>query len=134
MYGWNLCVVSRLGGTVSTGGLRGVDGGSLVGNIGDESVVVIGGVGGGLDPTVRKSDHERSGNVSGGILGLGLLEVGLAVVVVDSVLVGKGLGSKLLLLVRSGCSIGRGMVDGSISSHKGEQSRGDQKLKREKIK
>ena len=134
MYGWNLCVVSRLGGTVSTGGLRGVDGGSLVGNIGDESVVVIGGVGGGLDPTVRKSDHERSGNVSGGILGLGLLEVGLAVIVVDSVLVGKGLGSKLLLLVRSGCSIGRGMVDGSISSHKGEQSRGDQKLKREKIK
>ena len=127
-------MVSRLGGTVSTGGLRGVDGGSLVGNIGDESVVVIGGVGGGLDPTVRKSDHERSGNVSGGILGLGLLEVGLAVVVVDSVLVGKGLGSKLLLLVRSGCSIGRGMVDGSISSHKGEQSRGDQKLKREKIK
>ena len=134
MYGWNLCVVSRLGGTVSTGGLRGVDGGSLVGNIGDESVVVIGGVGGGLDPTVRKSDHERSGNVSGGILGLGLFEVGLAVVVVDSVLVGKRLGSKLLLLVRSGCSIGRGMVDGSISSHKGEQSRGDQKLKREKIK
>ena len=134
MYGWNLCVVSRLGGTVSTGGLWGVDGGSLVGNIGNESVVVIGGVGGGLDPTVRKSDHERSGNVSGGILGLGLLEVGLAVVVVDSVLVGKRLGSKLLLLVRSGCSIGRGMVDGSISSHKGEQSRGDQKLKREKIK
>ena len=130
MYGWNLCMVSSLGGTVSTSGLWGVDGGSLVGNIGDESVVVIGGVGGGLDPTVGKSDHERSGNVSGGILGLGFLEVGLAVVVIDSILIGEGLGSKLLLLVRSGWSIGRG----SISSHKGEQSRGDEKLKIEKIK
>ena len=113
-------MVSRLGGsvTVSTSGLWGVDGGSLVGNIGDESVVVIGGVGGGLDPTVGKSDHERSGNVSGGILGLGFLEVGLAVVVIDSILVAEGLGSKLLLLC----------------SHKGEQSRGDEKLKIEKIK
>ena len=81
---------------VSSCGLRGVDGGSLVGNIGDESVVVVGGVGGGLDPTVGKGDHEFSGDVSGGVLGLSPLEACPAVVVVDTVLVG---GDQLKILI-----------------------------------
>ena len=85
-------LVSGGGVAVSTGGLRGVDGGALVGDIGDESVDVVSGVLGGLDPAVGESDHEASGNNTVGILCLGLLEVGLAVVVsVGKVWSGLGL-------------------------------------------
>merc|ERR1712088_934005 len=45
---------------VSLLGLWGVDWGSLVGDISDESVVVISGVGGGLDSAVGKSNHEAT--------------------------------------------------------------------------
>merc|ERR1711862_787290 len=76
---------------VSLLGLRGVDRGSLVGDISDESVVVVSGVGGGLDSAVGKSDHEASDNLALSILALGLLEVGLAVVISDSVLIGERL-------------------------------------------
>ena len=93
---------------VSTGGLRGVDGGALVGDVGDESVLVVGGVGGGLDPAVGESDHEASGNNTVGVLGLGLLEVGVAVVVGDAILVGVRLGRQLLLHVLDN----RGLVGG----------------------
>ena len=89
-------LVSGGGVAVSTGGLRGVDGGALVGDIGDESVDVVSGVLGGLDSAVGESDHEASGNNTVGILCLGLLEVGLAVVVSDAVLVGERLGGELL--------------------------------------
>ena len=103
---------------VSTLGLRGVDGGTLVGDISDESVVVVSGVGGGLDPAVGQGNHEATKNISVGILGLGLLEVSLAVVIVDSVLVGEGLGSQLLLLVGGGGSVRRGS-GGVGSGHEG---------------
>ena len=103
---------------VSTLGLRGVDGGTLVGDISDESVVVVSGVGGGLDPAVGKGNHELSLDNSLGILGLSLLEVSLAVVIVDSVLVGEGLGSQLLLLVGGGGSVRRGS-GGVGSGHEG---------------
>ena len=69
-----LSVVSG-GGLVSGGsvavsllGLRGVDGGSLVGDISDESVLVISSVGGGLDSAVRKSNHEAASDDSIAIL------------------------------------------------------------------
>ena len=115
---------------VSTGGLRGVDGGALVGDVGDESVLVVGGVGGGLDPAVGESDHEASGDNTSGILGLGLLEVGLAVVVSHSVLVGERLRGELLgdigggLVVGGGGGVGRGAVSGD----QGDEGSGDNNL------
>ena len=117
---------SGLGVTVSTCGLRGVDRGTLIGDLSDETVVVVGGVGGGLDSAVGESDDERSLDIALGVLGLGLLEVGLGVVVVDTVLIGERLGGKLLLrLVGSGWAIG-GRSSGE--SH-GEEGGGDDKLK-----
>ena len=115
---------------VSTGGLRGVDGGALVGDVGDESVLVVGGVGGGLDPAVGESDHEASGDNTSGILGLGLLEVGLAVVVSHAVLVGERLRGELLgdigggLVVGGGGGVGRGAVSGD----EGDEGSGDNNL------
>ena len=91
---------------VPTGGLRGVDGGALVADLGHEPVDVVGGVLGGLDPAVGEGDHVAADDDTGGVLGLGLLEVGLAVVVVDTVLVGEGLGGQLLLHMGGGGVLG----------------------------
>ena len=115
---------------VSLLGLRGVDGGSLVGDISDESVLVISSVGGGLDSAVRKSNHEATGDNTSGVLGLGLLEVGLAVVISHSVLVGERLGGELLLLVNwsSVVSWGRSVSWGGVSHHGGEESGGYEEL------
>merc|ERR1739838_1016108 len=77
-------LVDRGGVSVSSCGLWGVDWGSLVGDLSNESVVVVGGVGGGLDTTIGKSDGERSSNLALSVLGLGLLEVSLRVVVSDT--------------------------------------------------
>ena len=124
-------MVGGLGGgvTVSTSGLRGVDGGALVGDIGDEAVVVVGGVGGGLDPAVGQGNGERSLHNTLGILGLGLLEVGLAVVVGDAVLVGEGLGGKLLN--GGGVVGGRGAVAGGSSSvRSSDKGGGNDELKK----
>ena len=53
---------------VSLLGLWGVDGGSLVGDFSDESVVVISGVSGGLDSAIGKSNHEAASDDSIAIL------------------------------------------------------------------
>ena len=115
---------------VSTGGLRGVDGGALVGDVGDESVLVVGGVGGGLDPAVGESDHEASGDNTSGVLGLGLLEVGLAVVVSHAVLVGEGLRGELLGDIGGGLVVGggRGVGRGAVSGDEGDEGSGDNNL------
>ena len=111
---------------VSLLGLWGVDWGALVGDISDESVDVISGVGGGLDSAVRKSNHEATGDNTSGVLGLGLLEVGLAVVISHSVLVSIRLGGKLLRSVGSGGSVG----GRSSSESCGDESGGDDDLQR----
>ena len=114
---------------VSILGLRGVDGGTLVGDISDESVVVVSGVGGGLDSAVGKSDHEASDNLALSILALGLLEVSLAVVISNSVFVGERLGSQLLGGIGGGCAIGWGSSgDGGGNGHK---SRGEDNLNKQ---
>ena len=111
--------------TVSLLGLRGVDGGSLVCDISDESVDVVSGVGGGLDSAVRKSNHEATGNDTVGILCFCLLEVGLAVVISNSVLISIGLRGELLLLVAND----RGAVGGGAGSEScGEDGRSNDKL------
>ena len=87
--------------SVSLLGLWWVDWGSLVGHISNKSVDVVSGVLGGLDSAVRESNGEASGDNTVGILGLCLLEVGLAVVISNSVLIGEWLRGELLLLVDS---------------------------------
>ena len=111
--------------TVSLLGLRGVDGGSLVCDISNESVDVVSGVGGGLDSAVGKSNHEATSDNTIPILALGLLEVGLAVVISNSVLVSVWLGGKLLWSIGSGGSVG----GGSSSESCGDESGGDEDLK-----
>jgi len=115
---------------VSSGRLGGVDGGALVGDVGDESVDVVSGVGGGLDPAVGESDHEASGNNTVGVLGLGLLEVGLAVVVSHAVLVGEGLRGELLGDIGGGLVVGggRGVGRGAVSGDEGDEGSGDNNL------
>jgi hypothetical protein len=115
-----------LGVAVTSSGLRGVDRGTLIGDLSDETVVVVSGVGGGLDSAVGEGDHERSLHITLGILGLGLLEVGLGVVVVDAILVGERLGGKLLLGIGGRSAIGGGT---SGKSH-GKEGGGDNKLKK----
>ena len=110
---------------VSLLGLWGVDGGSLVGDISDESVDVVSGVSGGLDSAVGKSNHEATSNETVGILCFCLLEVGLAVVISHSVLVSVRLGGELLRHVGS-----RGSVGGRSSSEScGDEGGGDEDLK-----
>ena len=119
------------GGSIGGGSLRGISllcgvlRNSLVRNISDESLLMGGSVSGGLDPSVGKGNGVRSSNITVGILVLFLLEVSLAVVIIYSILVGKGLRGQLLLLIRGRCSIARG---GRDSSSSGNQGRGKNNL------
>ena len=118
-------LVSGGGVAVSLLGLRGVDGGSLVCDISDKSVDMVSGVGGGLDSAVRKSNHEATGNDTVGILCFCLLEVGLAVVISNSVFISIRLRGELLLLVTHN----RGAIGGGAGSEScGEDGRSNDKL------
>ena len=128
--------------TVSLLGLRGVDGSSLVCDISNESVVVVSSVGGGLDSAVGKSNNEATSDNTIAILALGLLEVGLAVVISNSILIGERLRGKLLLLVGSrlvgrGWGVSRGWgvrhrnLVGDGDSH---ESSGESNLRKNEIK
>ena len=111
--------------TVSLSGLRGVDRGALVADLGDKAVDVVGGVLGCLDPAVGQSNHIAASDNTVGILGLSLLEVGLAVVIIDSILISKRLRGKLLWGIRS-----RGSVCwGSSSESGGHEGRSEDDLK-----
>ena len=99
---------------ISSGGGWGEDRFPGVGNLGHESIRVVGRVGGRLDSAVGKGDCEGASNVAGSVLGLGLPEVGLAVVVGDAVLVGV----RLRNLLHDGN--GGGGVLGGGGGHKGE--------------
>ena len=109
---------------VSTSGGRGVDGLSRVGHLGNIAVDVVSGVGDSLDPAVGKGDRVGATDNTVGIAGLSSVEVGLGVVVGNSVGVGVGLWELLLVdnSNRGGVSrgsmhnrgrgmIGRGSVD-----------------------
>ena len=119
--------VARGGGSagltrVATRGGGGVDSVAGVGHLSHKAVGVVSCVGGGLDTAVGEGDRERATNISVGVLGLALLEVGLAVIISHTVLVGVGLGGQLLLDVGLG---GRGVLGGG-NGHKGDCT---QKLK-----
>merc|ERR1739838_636716 len=79
-------------GNVATSRGRGVDSLTRVGDLSNVASQVVGVVGDGLDPAVGKVDGVRSGHGTGAIVGLGLLEVGLGVVVGHGVGVGVGGG------------------------------------------
>jgi len=100
------------GGLVSGGrgvGLGlGVDSSSLIGDIGDISVITVAGVLHVLDSAVRKGNRVRSGDV-GGTIGLLLsVEVGLGVVISDGV--GEGVGGNLISIDLSRGVVSRGGV------------------------
>ena len=102
---------------VSTSRGRGVDSLSRVGHLGDVAVDVVGGVGDGLDPAVGEGDGVRATDNTVGISGLSSVEVGLGVVVGNTVSVGVGLRG-LLDDSDSGGMVGRGGVDdgGSVDN------------------
>merc|ERR1719320_1877644 len=111
-----------LGGSIRFG-LR-VVGNSLVRHISNITVVVVSGVVHGLGPTIRKSNGVGSGDGTIAIRGLSSVEGSLGVVISNTILVGVGLRS---LLVLSGGVVGgsrlvgrgRGVVGGGLVHNRG---------------
>ena len=101
-------MVGGLGGDVGLG-LR-VDRGALVGDLSDIAVDVVGSVLHVLDPAVREGDGVRAGHNTVGIAGLSSVEVGLGVVVGNSVGVGVGLWELLLVDNSNRGGVSRGSV------------------------
>ena len=114
-------------GDVATSRLRGVDSLTSVLNGGNVASQVVGVVGDGLDPAVGEVDGVRSSHGTGAIVGLGLLEVGLGVVVGHGVGVGVGGG---LGEVGGGNGVHHGGVlgGGGGSGHKGKGNEGLEKI------
>merc|ERR1712055_1261138 len=110
-------------GNVATSRGRRVDRLTRVLNSSNVAGDVVGVVGDGLDPAVGEVDGVRSSHGTGAIVGLGLLEVGLGVVVGHGVGVGVGGG-----LSEVGGSDGvhhRGVLGGSGGGgHKGKGDEG----------
>merc|ERR1719266_1595808 len=94
------------------GGLLGVDSGALVGHIGDESVVAIGGVSHMLDPAVGESHGVGALHVGGAVGGLLGIEGRLGVVVSDGV--GVGVGGDLVSVLLGLVGGGGGVVGGGL--------------------
>merc|ERR1719145_155514 len=116
--------------SVSLLGLWGVDRGTLIGNLSNESIVVVSSVGGGLDSAIRKSNHERSSNFAFSILSFGLLEVVLGVVINDSVFISEWLRGELLLLISRSRVVSRGSTIGwwAVSKSCSKKGGGNKKL------
>ncbi len=97
----------------------GVDRDSLVRHIGDVTIVVIGGVLDVLGPAVGESNRVTAGNVTGGIGGLGSVELGLGVVISNTVLKGVWGGLLLLNVGGGGVAIGGSVVHnrGGVGNH-----------------
>merc|ERR1719429_348305 len=85
-----------------------VDSGSLVCDIGDISIITIAGVLDMLDTSIRKSNRVGSGDVGGTIRLLSSVEVGLGVVISNSV--GEGVGGDLIGVLLGLVSWSRGVV------------------------
>ena len=127
-----LSVVSGLGGGVVSGlGLVfGVDGGTFVFDISDITVVVVSGVGHGLDTAVGKSNLVRAGHglAVSGLLGV---EVGTGIFIGNTVL--ESIGLRGLVVVGGGWLVGGGGSVGGGSSgdggHSGDDDSKDGKTK-----
>ena len=116
-------LVDHRGGGVGRSGLvgggLGVLGGSLIGHIGDVSIITIGGVGDTLDSTIGKSNRVGALDIAGAIGGLIGAEAGLGVVISHGVGVGVGedLVSVDLSLVGGGVVSGGGVIGGGRGVH-----------------
>jgi len=97
-------MVGGLGGDVGLG--LGVDRGALVGDLSDVAVDVVSSVLHGLDPAVGKGDLVRARDDTVGIAGLSGVEVGLGVVIGNTVCVGVRLRG-LLDMDNRGSVVGR---------------------------
>ena len=113
-----LGVVGSGGRGIGWGGLvwlsLGVDGGTFIGDLSDVSVVVVGGVGNGLDSAVGKGNLVGSLDITGGIGVLSSLEVSLGVVIGNTVL--ESIGGRLFLALDIGS---RGVVGNGLSYNNG---------------
>ena len=96
---------------VATSRGRGVDGLSRVGHVSNKAVGVVSVVGDGLDPAVGKRNSVRATNNAVGIARLLGVEVGLGVVVRDTIGEGVGLRGLLGVFHRGVVGRGRSMVD-----------------------
>ena len=96
---------------VSTSRGRGVDGLSRVGHVSNKAVGVVSVVGDGLDPAVGKRNSVRATDNAVGIARLLGVEVGLGVVVRDTIGEGVGLWGLLGVFHRGVVGRGRSMVD-----------------------
>ena len=99
------------GGGWDIGLLLWVDSGSLVCDIGDISIITIAGVLDMLDTSIGKSNRVGSGDVGGTIRLLLSVEVGLGVVISNSV--GEGVGGDLIGVLLGLVSWSRGVVSWS---------------------
>ena len=115
--------VDRGSGNVATSRGRGVDGLTGVGDLSNVSGDVVGVVGDSLDPAVGKVDGVRSSHGTSAIVGLGLLEVGLGVVISHSI--GVGVGGGLSKIGGSNGVHHRGVLGGGRGGgHKGKGDEG----------
>ena len=96
---------------VATSRGRGVDGLSRVGHVSNKAVGVVSVVGDGLDPAVGKRNSVRATDNAVGIARLLGVEVGLGVVVRDTIGEGVGLWGLLGVFHRGVVGRGRSMVD-----------------------
>merc|ERR1719438_104450 len=105
-------MVGRGRGIGGSGSIR-VSSNSIIGDISNISIVVVGGVLDMLGTAIRKSNIIRSRNNTSGISSLSSVEVSLGVVISNSVLVGVGLISIgwLRCVISRGSMDNRGMVD-----------------------
>ena len=98
-------------GNIATSRGRGVDGLSRVGHVSNKAVGVVSVVGDGLDPAVGKRNSVRATNNTVGITRLRGIEVGLGVVVGDTIGEGVWLRGLLGIFHRGVVCRSRGMVD-----------------------
>ena len=96
---------------VATSRGRGVDGLSRVGDVSNKAVGVVSVVGDGLDPAIGKRNSVRATDNAVGIARLLGVEVGLGVVVRDTIGEGVGLWGLLGVFHRGVVGRGRSMVD-----------------------
>ena len=109
---------------VATSRGRGVDGLSRVGHVSNKAVGVVSVVGDGLDPAVGKRNSVRATDNAVGIARLLGVEVGLGVVVRDTIGEGVGLRGLLGVFHRGVVGRGRSMVDHRGRGMVGNRSRG----------
>merc|ERR1712240_876553 len=95
---------------------------TIIGDFSNKSKVIVSMVGSGLKSAIRKSNRVRSSNISIGILGFSLSEVGSTVVIIYSILIAEGFRGLII------GGRGRGILGGREGGSSGHKSRGKDNL------